>query len=321
MSEAIVLQGVSKTFGPTVAVRDLDLVIPQGAICGFIGPNGAGKTTTIRIIMSILFPDRGEVSVLGRRSASEAKDRIGYLPEERGLYKQMKVGSFLVYLARLKGCRGPDLPRRVRGWLERVGLPEVAGKRCGELSKGMQQKVQFVAAVVHDPDLLILDEPLSGLDPVSTRLICELLLEQHRRGATILLSTHVMPQAEAICERVVMMHDGGKVLDTTLSEIRHRFDPRALGFEPLDAGAPWAPLLALPGVQSVVRDGAAWTIQLCEGADPSATMQAAIAAVPAARVELCRPSLEDVFVQIVTGGAKTPGEAAGLRAALREDTV
>src|SRR5206468_3164444 len=242
MSDTVVLRGVTKTFGAKRAVHQLDLAIPQGTIYGMIGPNGAGKTTTIRMIMSILFPDSGEVSVLGHRTALEAKDRIGYLPEERGVYRKMRVGPFLAYMAKLKGREGPDLPKLVRRWLERVGLPEVERRRLEELSKGMQQKVQFVAALIHDPDLLILDEPFSGLDPVNMRLVRELVLEQHRRGATILFSTHVMAQAEALCDHIVMIHDGDKVLDATLGEIRSRFDPRSLLFEPLDPASPMEPL-------------------------------------------------------------------------------
>ena len=165
MADAIVLAGVTKTFGPKVAVRDLDLVVPRGSLYGFIGPNGAGKTTTIRMIMSILFPDRGEVEVLGMRSALDAKDRIGYLPEERGVYRKMKVGAFLRYMGHLKGVDRRDVVGR---WLERVGLAEVESKRCEELSKGMQQKIQFIASVIHEPDLLILDEPF----PASTRSTC-----------------------------------------------------------------------------------------------------------------------------------------------------
>ena len=195
MSDAITLRGLTKTFGETVAVRDLDLAVPAGALYGVIGPNGAGKTTTIRMILSILMPDRGELQVLGRRSALEAKDRIGYLPEERGLYKKMRVGQFLAYLAQLKNADGPGLRARVRRGLERVGLADVEQKRCEELSKGMQQKVQFLAAIIHQPDLIVLDEPFSGLDPVNQRLLRDLVREEHRRGATILFSTHVMVHA------------------------------------------------------------------------------------------------------------------------------
>src|SRR5690606_38590850 len=180
---AIVLEGVTKGFGAQKAVDDFHLVVPQGAMCGFIGPNGAGKTTTIRMIMSILFPDSGRLSVLGRSSALDAKDRIGYLPEERGVYRKMRVGDFLAFVARLKGLSGLDIGKRVRRGLERVGLGDVERKRCEELSKGMLQKVQFVAATLHEPDLLILDEPFSGLDPVSARILKDLVVEEHRRGA------------------------------------------------------------------------------------------------------------------------------------------
>ena len=184
MANAVELRKLRKTFGETVAVSDVDLDVPAGGLYGLIGPNGAGKTTIIRIILSILFPDRGELSVLGRASALEAKDRIGYLPEERGLYKRMRVGEFLLYMARLKGLDGSGLHGEVRKWLERVELADCENKRCQELSKGMQQKVQFVAAVIHRPDLLVLDEPFSGLDPVNQRHFRDLVLDEHRRGAT-----------------------------------------------------------------------------------------------------------------------------------------
>src|SRR3954471_8256716 len=202
MEPALRLQGVRKTFGTATAVADLDLKVPPGALYGVIGPNGAGKTTTIRLIMSILFPDAGEITVLGHRSALQAKDRIGYLPEERGVYRKMQVGAFLTYMGQLKGITG-DLAPRVRVGLDRVGLGGAEKKRCEELSKGMLQKVQFLAAIIHQPDLLILDEPFSGLDPVSARLLRQLVREEHRRGASILLSTHVMTHAEEICEHVV----------------------------------------------------------------------------------------------------------------------
>src|SRR5688572_13574725 len=193
MAYALQLRNVTKTFGATRAVAGLDLTIGEGTICGLIGPSGAGKTTAIRMIMSILFPDSGELSVLGHRSALEAKDRIGYLPEERGVYRKMRVGAFLTFMGRLKGLHGADLPQRVQRALERVGLAGTERKRCEELSKGMLQKVQVVAAILHQPDLLILDEPFSGLDPISMRQLRDLILAEHRRGATILFSTHVMP--------------------------------------------------------------------------------------------------------------------------------
>src|SRR5438132_564389 len=237
MEGAIVLKGVTKTFGETKAVQDLDLVIPRGGLCGFIGPNGAGKTTTIRMIMSILFPDSGELSVLEHRSALEAKNRIGYLPEERGVYRKMRVGPFLTFIARLKGVPEADIAGRIRKALARVDLADTERTRCEDLSKGMQQKIQFIAAIIHQPDLLILDEPFSGLDPVSARSLREMVLEEHERGATILFSTHVMPHAEELCDHVVMINKGKKVLDDPVVDIQRRYDPRIIEFDPLDPHA------------------------------------------------------------------------------------
>src|SRR4029434_10959113 len=185
MQPALELKNVRKTFGSTVAVEGMNLVVPRGALCGGIGPNGAGKTTCIRMIMSILFPDGGELSILGHRSALEAKDRIGYLPEERGVYRKMKVGAFLIYMARLKGVGADEAAARVPKMLEEIGLPGVADKRCEALSKAMLQRVQFVGAIIHQPDLLILDEPFSGQDPVSVRMLGDGILQEHGRGAAV----------------------------------------------------------------------------------------------------------------------------------------
>ncbi len=320
MTDAIIVKGVTKTFAENVAVRDLDLVVPEHGLYGFIGPNGAGKTTTIRLLMSIMFPDRGEISVLGHMSALDAKDRIGYLPEERGVHKKMKVAAFLAYIAHLKGQRGPNIAQKVRNWLERVGLAEVENKRCEELSKGMQQKIQFIATVIHEPDLLILDEPFSGLDPVNMRLLRDLVLEQYERGATIIFSTHVMIQAEQICDHIVMINDGDKVLDESLQAIQTRFDPRTILFEPIDYEADVGPLNHLPGVESVSREGSAYEIGLAYGSDPSATIREIVTALPTARVELRRPTLEDIFIQIVQGEGVSSDEMAQLRASLRSDS-
>ena len=316
MTDAIVLQGVRKTFGSKVAVRDLDLVVPHGSLYGFIGPNGAGKTTTIRMIMSILFPDHGKIEVLGQASALDAKDRIGYLPEERGVYRKMKVGAFLRYIGRLKGIE----PRAAIGrWLERVELSEVENKKCEELSKGMQQKIQFIAAVIHEPDLLILDEPFSGLDPVNMRLLRELIDAEHQRGATIIFSTHVMHQAEQLCDHIVMIHDGEKMLDDSVAEIRARHDPRQILFEPLDRdGDTELRLTSVAGVEAVERaEDGRFQVALVEGTEPAVAMRALVEAVVPARVELHRPTLEDVFVDIVaSSGAE--GTVGDLRAALRD---
>jgi ABC-2 type transport system ATP-binding protein len=321
MDAAVALTSVYKTFGATKAVEALDLAIPPGTLCGVIGPNGAGKTTTIRMIMSILFPDSGTVSVLGKASALDAKDRIGYLPEERGVYRKMKVGAFLTYMARLKGVGDTAADQAVPALLERVGLEGVEEKRCEELSKGMLQKVQLVAAVIHKPDLLILDEPFSGLDPVSARGMRELVLEEHARGATILFSTHVMPHAEELCEHVVMIHRGRKVLDDSLPAIRRRYDVRNVRFEPLDPGANIDAVRALPCVQRVERTSEGYDVLLAERTDPSDAIRGITAVVPVARIELARPRLEDIFVGIVAGDDPHAGENRDLRAALRGDAA
>jgi ABC-2 type transport system ATP-binding protein len=311
MDTAIRLNGVTKTFGRTTAVQDLDLTVPRGALYGFIGPNGAGKTTSLRMIMSILFPDSGELSVLGRRSALDAKDRIGYLPEERGVYRKMRVGAFLTYMGRLKGLTELDLGQRIPLALGRVGLAGTERKRCEELSKGMLQKVQILAAIIHEPDLLILDEPFSGLDPISMRLLRDLILDEHRRGATILFSTHVMPQAEEICQHVVMIHRGRKVLDEDVAVIRRQYDPRTIRFEPLDPAADASVLRALAEVERVDRVEGSYDIRLVEGTDPATAMRRIVMALPPARIELSRPRLEDVFVKIVSERTDQIGPVTG----------
>jgi ABC-2 type transport system ATP-binding protein len=230
----------------------------------------------------------------------------------------MKVGSFLAYMARLKGREPSEVKGAVREWLDRVGLEDVESKKCEELSKGMQQKVQFIASIIHAPDLLILDEPFSGLDPVNMRLLRDLVIEQHKRGATIIFSTHVMVQAEQICNQIVMINDGEKVLDDTLAGIRAKYDPRSLLFEPLDPEMDVGPLRRLPAITAVERVNGAYEISLAEGQAPAEAMREIVAAMPTARVELNRPSLEDVFVRIVTGeGASDAEEVARLRASVR----
>ncbi|MEJ5208285.1 ATP-binding cassette domain-containing protein [Denitratimonas sp. CY0512] len=314
MTAAIELSHVEKSFGDKRAVRDLSLSVPRGALYGIIGPNGAGKSTTLRMMLSILFPDSGSIRVLGG-SALAAKDRIGYLPEERGVYRKMKVGDFLLHMAVLKGMARAQARNEVTRWLERMGLGDTFGKRCEELSKGMQQKVQYIAAVIQQPELLILDEPFSGLDPVNMRLLRELILEQHASGTTVLFSTHVMFQAEQLCEHIVMIHNGEKVLDDPLAAIRARHTPRALDFEPLNAAVDvQTAFRAVPGIERMTREEGRWRLDFSPDVDVPAMVQAVAAQVAPARLELVRPSLEDVFVGIATahGGnndAATQGAA------------
>ncbi|HEU4688093.1 MAG TPA: ATP-binding cassette domain-containing protein [Vicinamibacterales bacterium] len=316
MPAALELRNLRKTFGKTVAVEGMDLVVPQGALYGVIGPNGAGKTTCIRMIMSILFPDSGELSVLGRRSALEAKDRIGYLPEERGVYRKMKVGAFLTYMAQLKGMSAEDAASRVPRLLQDIALPGVEGKRCEDLSKGMLQRVQFLSAVIHQPDLLILDEPFSGQDPVSVRLLRDHILKENRRGATVLLSTHVMANAEEMCQHVVMIHQGRKVLDEAMAGLRRQFDPRTILFEPIDPDAKPSMLAAVSGVERVEGNDGSYRITLAAGVDPAPVMARLAAAVAPARIELARRRLEDVFIGIVADGQRDGQSARALRESL-----
>ena len=294
---------MSKSFGSTHAVRNLDLDVPSGSLCGFLGPNGAGKSTTIRMIMSIIYPDTGTIRVLGG-SALRNKDRIGFLPEERGLYRKMRVGEFLEYIARLKGfttnAHG-GVTAHVQQWLTRVELPEVHRKRCQELSKGMQQKVQFLAAIIHNPDLIILDEPFSGLDPVNSQVMSDVIRELNRQGKTIIFSTHVLQQAEELCDRIFLIHRGVKLLDSTLGDIQKRFDPHTILVEPMHHDADFQ---RVPGVVTMNHMGDNGTLELTlsESADPQQVMRDVLNFHPVRSVELRRPTLTDVFVMLVNRG-------------------
>jgi ABC-2 type transport system ATP-binding protein len=322
MPDAITIRGLTKTFGPKVAVKDLDLSVPQGSLCGFIGPNGAGKTTTIRMIMSIIFPDSGELTVLGKASAIESKDRIGYLPEERGVYRKMKVLPFLTYMARLKGVDAGAARGRSLEWLGRMGLGDVARKKCEELSKGMQQKVQFISAVIHEPDLLILDEVFTGLDPENRILMRGLIYEQHTAGRTIVFSTHSMYEAEQLCDRVFMICEGVKVLDDTLAGIRAKHDPRTIVVEPLNVHAspsesPEALLRGFPGVTHVERDREGYSVGVADGIAPTRLIAEIAAAIPGGvrRIELKRVNLEDVFIDLVRASGRKAVQRDDLRSA------
>jgi ABC-2 type transport system ATP-binding protein len=309
MESAIQLRGVTKTFGATRAVDNLDLEIPAGRLYGLIGPNGAGKTTTIRMVMSILQPDSGTIAVLGCPSALEPKDRVGYLPEERGIYRKMRAVGFLEYIAHLKGVDGPVAAERARQRLDSLGLGECADKRCESLSKGTQQKIQFLAAMIHNPDLIILDEPFSGLDPVSTLELRKIILAEHRRGATIVFSTHVMAHAEEICDHIVMIHRGRKVLDDPITAILRRFDPRAIRLQPLHQHAEISCLQSLPEVERASRANGELRVELVRGTDPGAAIARLAHTIPCSRIELARPTLEEIFIGIVARDGLAPQPA------------
>jgi ABC-2 type transport system ATP-binding protein len=269
------------------------------------------------MIMSILFADSGTINVLGHGSALSAKDRIGYLPEERGSYRKMTVGAFLTYMGCLKGRTRAQASGRADRLLGRLGLPDVSAKKCEDLSKGMLQRVQFVAAIVNEPDLLILDEPFGGLDPLSVRLLREVIAEEHQRGATIIFSTHVMAHAEELCEQIVMIHKGCKVLDEPIAGLRRQYDSRTILLEPLDPKADLMALRSLPGVERVRLTDDGCEIGLAAGTEPGGAIRSVASLVAPARIELARIRLEDVFVRLVSGSAGSEESREALRTHLQ----
>jgi ABC-2 type transport system ATP-binding protein len=301
---AVEIEHVTKTFGAHTAVDDLSLQVPQGAVYGFIGPNGSGKTTTLRMIMRILHPDRGRIRVLGEETHGAANDRVGYLPEERGLYKAMKVRDLLRFYAALKGLR--DSRAAVASWLERLGLSEWADKKVQALSKGMAQKVQFIATVVARPELVLLDEPFSGLDPVNAEVIRNAVLDLKRDGATIIFSTHDMGTAEKMCDFIFMIHKGRKVLDGTLGQIQSHYGQDILRVQ-LDDGA--AGLTGLPGVARVTDFGRLQELRLEPNADAQQVLAALMARGRVRHFEVAHPTLEDIFVRIAGPAAGGNGHA------------
>jgi ABC-2 type transport system ATP-binding protein len=297
---AVTITKVSKRFGAVQAVNGVSLEIPERSLCGFLGPNGAGKSTTIRMIMSIISPDSGTIEVLGS-SALSMKDRIGYLPEERGLYRKMKVGEFVGYMARLKGVHATGLSRRIDDWLERLALPGVSKRRCEELSKGQQQKIGLLSAIIHAPDLLILDEPFSGLDPINGRLVTDLIRSEQERGATIIFSTHQMHTAEALCDKVVLINKGVKVLDEELTTLRAQHDDRGLVCEPKCDPHEFARAAMSGGFAADARANSDGSVELdlAHGWDAQSAMRVALEIAPMRSIALRRMNLDDLFVDLV----------------------
>jgi ABC-2 type transport system ATP-binding protein len=290
---AIAITNVSKTFGAHRAVADLSLDVPAGSIYGFIGPNGSGKTTTIRMILNIILPDAGDIRVLGQPVRSAARDDIGYLPEERGLYKKMQVRRLLRYYGRLKGRSLADLNPVIDHWLNRLQLSEWADKRIDQLSKGMAQKVQFIAAVVAKPRLLILDEPFSGLDPVNAESLRDSVLELRKQGITIVFSTHDMGAAERLCDRIFMIFKGKKVLDGSLDEIQQRYGHDTIRVR---TGAGAGALAGMSEIESVNDHGNSQDVRL--KGDPQVFLQRLVQKTTVQQFEITKPSLHDIFVRI-----------------------
>ena len=292
-----------KAFAGHVAVHDLSLAIPRGSVFGLLGPNGAGKTTTLRMVMDVLRPDQGHIEILDRAADRPGRDRIGYMPEERGLYPRMVVEDQLLFFAELKGVPRRDAARRLDGWLERLALSDWRQRKLLELSKGMQQKVQFIATVLHDPDVLILDEPLSGLDPVAADLMRDVLVDQRRQGKTLVLSSHQMETVERLCDAIALLHRGHKVLDGTVADVKRRYGANTLvlAYEG-DGGF----LAGLPGVEGVADFGRYVEVKMAKGTDPQAILREAAARLRLSRFEVVEPSLHDIFVLEVTARGEAP---------------
>ena len=307
---AIDIRGISKRYAEHVAVRDLSLAVPRGAVYGLLGPNGAGKTTTIRMILNIIGPDTGSIHLLGRPSTDGAiLDRLGYLPEERGLYKKMTVRDVLRFLAELKGVDRRTADKRIDEWLERLSLKSAEkdwGKsKVEELSRGMQQKAQFIGTLLHDPDLVILDEPFSGLDPINAQALKDTVVELKRRGKTVIFSTHLMDNAERLCDSVCIIARGEKVLDGSVASVKAENAGRTVALS-LDGSASAEVMAVLHDktlVERVDDQSRFFEVELAAGADSQTLLRRVLeTGARINRFERVQPSLHQIFLQRV--GAK-----------------
>jgi ABC-2 type transport system ATP-binding protein len=305
MPNTIELRNVSKNYDKFVAVDNLSLSIEKGSVFGLLGPNGAGKTSSIRMMIGITLPDSGEVVVFGEPFKREQLDRIGYLPEERGLYKKMKLLDQVVFLAQLKGVSEPEARKRAKAWFERLELGAWMDKKVEELSKGMQQKVQFIAGILHDPEFVILDEPFSGLDPANADVLKDILLELRKSGKTVLFSTHRMDQVEKLCDSICLIDHGRAVLQGELRAVKARFGRNHVQIEYEGDGAF---IETLPTVQSHHHFGNYVEIELKPGADPQQLLLAVAAKVRINRFELAEPTLEKIFIDTVKPNGKPTAE-------------
>jgi ABC-2 type transport system ATP-binding protein len=299
VTPAVKLTEVSKTFDSFKAVDRVSFAIETGTIYGLLGPNGAGKTTTIRMILGIILPDSGTVEILGDSLRSCSKDRIGYLPEERGLYRKMKVIDLLTFFGEIKSMNRRSARRAAMDWLDRLKLSDVAVKKVEELSKGMQQKVQFIATVLHDPELVILDEPFTGLDPVNVNVLMDIILEFNRKGHTVVFSTHMMEQVEKLCREICLIDKGRKVLEGKLADIKKQYGHNSVTIRFRGDGSF---LKELPEVAGVNDYGNELFLRLKDGADPTRVLMAAGSRLEIQKFEVAEPSIHDIFIEQVSSG-------------------
>ncbi len=299
MSDQTILDisNVSKQYDGLRAIDRLSFSIKPGVIYGLLGPNGAGKTTMIRMIMRIILPDEGEIEIFGEPLQKVGKERIGYLPEERGLYKKMKVAELLAFFGEIKRMNRQEAKREAARWLERLGLGDSAQRKVEDLSKGMQQKVQFIATVVHNPELIILDEPFAGLDPVNTNILKDIILEFHRMGHTVIFSTHMMEQVEKLCDAICLINRGNKVLEGKLSEIKKRYGRNGVT---LRFNGDGSFLRELPQVEKANDYGNEMFLRLHDGADPGGVLREALARLEVLKFEIAEPSIHDIFIEQVS---------------------
>lgn len=289
---------VSKRFGEFSAVQDLSFTVRPGRVFGFLGPNGAGKTTTIRMIVGITVPDEGSIELFGKRISPALQDRIGYLPEERGLYKKLKVVDQLRYFAALKNVAGAEAEKRIDFWLDRMGLSEWKRKKTTDLSKGMQQKIQFISTVLHDPDLLILDEPFSGLDPINTEFMMDVLSEFRTKDKTVIFSTHMMETAEKLCKDILLMNKSRKIVSGSLRGIKESYGKDLIALRAEGGGAV---LEDKRLVAKTVSHADELEIQLAKGANAQALLKALVEnGAVVSKFEQVEPSLNDIFIERVT---------------------
>ncbi len=298
----IQVENIVKSFGPQRAVDGVTFEVNPGEIFGLLGPNGAGKTTTIRIILDIFKPDSGNVAILGGPMTEEKKNRIGYLPEERGLYQEINLEQCLTYLVTLKGLSKSEASKRVGAYLERFDLAQSRKKKLKELSKGMQQKAQLIVTLAHEPEILIIDEPFSALDPVNTQMVKDLLLEQRAKGRTIVLCTHQMHQVEELCDRIVLIDKGKAMLYGDLNEIRRQYAGQDLILR-----TPSLLPAAIPGVSSYMRTNGGYHLKLAAGSAPQAVLAELVKEnILVEQFEIAMPTMDEIFIRVVTG--ETPNE-------------
>ncbi len=301
----IEVKNISKRYDKFDAVKDLSFSVRRGTVFGLLGPNGAGKTTTIRMIMNIIVPDSGTISILGKPSTDSASRVVGYLPEERGLYRKMKVLDHLVFLGEIRGLKAKEARKRSGEWLERLSLTQWSGKKVEELSKGMQQKLQFIGCVIHEPEVLILDEPFSGLDPVNARTFKDLFMEMKQKGRTLVLSTHVMEQAEKLCDEIGLINRSKMVLQGSLAEVKSRYSGNRLL---LQGEGDVNRLRAIPGVLGVHGDEGVLEVELASDLARADFLRAATVVFNLESVVPHEASLDEIFVEVVGGPVEGLGE-------------